>query len=259
MELAPDSVVFVFDPRLATDPTHDRLGIFFRRCEHELQRMHQPQLRRPQLPAAGERGDLAQVAGQHAGPGDVGQRCAEGFRDPLFDQPRPKTDAQVAGQDLADVFRLPRAQPVEQLAQRLRFLFDGALLVDPDEGLVHITQGCRLRVSVACEHLLDHVADIAVPHVGLAEHALVDAGDLADGLADDGVAEIQLPLVAVGEGTGGEIDGRQRQRLVVEPGEVLAEQPRLLQLAVGGADCLARSGERLHSANPTGSGLRAER
>ncbi len=140
VQLATDAVVFVLDPRLAADPAHDGRRILFRGGEHELQRVHQPQLCRPERSAPGPHRDLADVTRQHPRPGDFGQRRAEGLGDPLFDQAGAQPDAQIAGQDLADILRLARGQPVEQFAQRLGLLLDGALFVDPDEGLVDIAQ-----------------------------------------------------------------------------------------------------------------------
>jgi len=69
---------------------------------------------------------------------------------------------------------------------------------------------------VALEDFLDDVTDIAVAHVRLTKRLLIDLGDLADRAADHGVPEVQLPLVAVGERPGGEVNGRQRERLIVE-------------------------------------------
>ena len=46
----------------------------------------------------------------------------EALGDPLFDQADAQPDAQIARQDLADVLRLARGQPVEQFAQRLGLL-----------------------------------------------------------------------------------------------------------------------------------------
>ena len=140
VQLPPDAVVLVLHPCLTTHPTHDRRGVLFRGGEHELQRMHQAQLRRAERPPPGPQCDLADVAGEHAGPGDLRQRHTEPFGDPLFDQARPQPDAQIPGEDLADVLRFTRSQPVEQFVQRLGLLLDGALSVDPDEGLIHVAQ-----------------------------------------------------------------------------------------------------------------------
>ena len=107
-------------------------------------------------------------------------------------------------------------------------------------------------MRVTLEDLFDDVTDIAMPHVRLAERLLADLGELADGIADHRVAEVELPLIAIGERSGPEVDRRQRQRLVVQAGEVLAEQTRLLQLAAGRANRLARPGECLHGASLEG-------
>ncbi len=102
-------------------------------------------------------------------------------------------------------------------------------------------------MRVPLQHLFDDIADVAVAHVRLTQRFLVDPGQLANRVADDGVAEIQLALIAVGERSRREKHRCQRQHLIVEAGEILAEHPRLLQLAVGGANRLARPGEYLHS------------
>ena len=101
-------------------------------------------------------------------------------------------------------------------------------------------------MRVPFQEFLDDIADVAVAHVRLAQRFLTDAGQLADRVADDRVAEVQLALIAVGERSCREEDGRQRQGLIVEAGEVLAEQPRFLELAASGADRLARPGQCLH-------------
>ena len=77
------------------------------------------------------------------------------------------------------------------------------------------------------EDFLDDITDIAVAHVRLAQRVLVDPGQLTHRVADDGVAEIQLALIAVGERSCREKHRRQRQGLIVESGEILAEQPCL--------------------------------
>ena len=102
-------------------------------------------------------------------------------------------------------------------------------------------------MGVAFEDFFDDVTDIAMAHIRLTQRVLVDLRQLTDGVADYGVTQIQLPLVAVGERPSGEIDRRQRQGGVVEAGEIFAEQPGLLQLAAGRANRLARAGERLHA------------
>ena len=89
-------------------------------------------------------------------------------------------------------------------------------------------------------------------HVRLTKRFFIHLGELADCVADDGVPQVQFPLVAVGERPGREEDGRQRQGLLVEAGEVLTKQPRLLQLAVGRANRFARPGECLHGASLKG-------
>src|SRR4029077_17868616 len=101
-------------------------------------------------------------------------------------------------------------------------------------------------MGVSFEDFLDDIADIAMAHVRLAQRVPVDPRQLANRVADDRVAEIQLALVAIGEWSCREKYGRQRQGLIIEAGEVLAEQPCLLQLAAGGADRLARPGQCLH-------------
>src|SRR5437879_6105628 len=101
-------------------------------------------------------------------------------------------------------------------------------------------------MGMAFEDFLDDVADVTVAHVRLAEGFLADPGQLAHRVADDGVSEIQLALIPVGEGPRREKDRRQGQRLIVEAGEVFAEHRRLFQLAAGGADRLARPGQCLH-------------
>src|SRR5467141_4900986 len=111
---------------------------------------------------------------------------------------------------------------------------------------MHVAQRRRLRMRVSLQHFLDHIADVAVAHVRLTQRVLVDARQLAHRVADDRVAQIQLALIAVGERSCRKKHGGQRQGLIVEAGEVLAEQPRLLQLAAGGADRLARPGQCLH-------------
>src|ERR1700730_6950037 len=107
-------------------------------------------------------------------------------------------------------------------------------------------------MRVALEDFLDDVTHIAVPHVRGTERLLINLGQLADGIADHGVAEVQFPLVAIGEWSSREVDGRQREGLIVEAGEVLTKQPRLLQLAAGRANRFARPGESLHAGSLEG-------
>ena len=99
---------------------------------------------------------------------------------------------------------------------------------------------------MAFEDFFDDVTDIAMAHIRLTQRVLVDLRQLTDGVADYGVTQIQLPLVAVGERPSGEIDRRQRQGGVVEAGEVLAQHPGFLEFAAGRADRLAGQGQRLH-------------
>src|SRR5438094_9657712 len=94
-----------------------------------------------------------------------------------------------------------------------------------------------MRVSL--ENFLDDIADIAVSHVGFTERLLVDLRQVANGVADHGVTQVQLSLIAVGERPGRKVHRREREGLVIERGEVLAEQARLFQLAGGGTDRLA--------------------
>src|SRR5207244_11487548 len=92
-------------------------------------------------------------------------------------------------------------------------------------------------------------------HVRLTQRSFIHLGELADRVADDGVPQVEFALVAVGERAGGEVHGRQRQGLLVEAGEVLTKQPRLLQLAAGRANRFARPGECLHGASLEGLAL----
>ena len=117
---------------------------------------------------------------------------------------------------------------------------------------MHLRQRCRLRMRVALEDFFDDVTDVTVAHVRLTQRLLVHLGELTDRVADHGVPQVQFPLVAVRERPGREVDGRQRQGLLVEAGEVVTKQPRLLQLAAGRANRFARPGECLHAASLEG-------
>ena len=78
-------------------------------------------------------------------------------------------------------------------------------------------------MRVALEDFLDDIADIAVSHVGLTQRLLVDLRQIADSVADDGIAKVQFSLVAVGERSGRKVHGREWQCVVVECGEVFTE------------------------------------
>src|SRR5207244_1214872 len=175
-----------------------------------------------------------------------GQRRAERPGDPFFHKPGPKADTKVAREDLADVFRFTRRQSVEQLAQRLGLLLDGPLLIGPDEDRVYGAQRSRAGIRVSLENFLDDIADIAVSHVGFTQRLLVDLRQVANGVADHGVTQVQLSLIAVGERPGRKVHRREREGLVIERGEIFAQQARLFQLAGGGADRLTRASKCLH-------------
>jgi hypothetical protein len=93
------------------------------------------------------------------------------------------------------------------------------------------------------EYFLDHITHVAVPHVRLAQDVIVDLRQGANGGADHSVAEIQLSLIAIGKGSGREIDRRQGKIGVVEAAEVRAEDARLLQLAAGATNRFRGSGK----------------
>ena len=99
---------------------------------------------------------------------------------------------------------------------------------------------------MALQNLFDHVAHVAVAHVGLAERVVVDLCQLTDRGPDHRITEIEPALVAVGKRPRREVNGREWQGGIVERGEVLTEQPRLLQLAAGGANRFRRLRPCLH-------------
>ena len=77
-------------------------GVLGRRGEHELERMEQGQLGVVQAVVAGQLGEPADVAGQHAGPLHVVERAVEGLGDGRLDEALAQADPQLAAEDLDD-------------------------------------------------------------------------------------------------------------------------------------------------------------
>ena len=55
---------------------------------------------------------------------------------------------------------------------------------------MHVPERRGVGMRVALEDFLDDIADIAVSHVGLTQRLLVDLRQIADGVADDGIAKV---------------------------------------------------------------------
>ena len=77
-------------------------GVLGRRGEHELERVEQRQLGVAELVVAGQLGQPADVAGQHAGPLDVVERAVERLGDRGLDEALAQPDAQLAAEHLDD-------------------------------------------------------------------------------------------------------------------------------------------------------------
>ena len=114
VELGADAVVLVLDPDLRPEPGDDLGGVLGRRGEHELERVEQGQGRVAERVVAGEAGQPADVADEHARPLDVVERAVEGLGDGRLHEPLAQADPQVAAEHLDDVLGRQRVGPLEQ-------------------------------------------------------------------------------------------------------------------------------------------------
>ena len=103
----------------------------------------------------------------------------------------------------------------------------------------------RRRDRILRQHFERRVAAVAVPEIKLAQPGRRDATYGAQGVADQSPAELQHLVLTRWKRMAGEPGCHPGERFLFEPGKILGEQTRLLQLAAHGADGGAGFGEFL--------------
>ena len=236
------------------------VGVLGRRREHELERMEQRELGVVQAAVAGQLGEAADVAGQHAGPLHGVERAIEGLGDGRLDQPLAQADAQLAAEDLDD---RPWPWPDRERASRSR---RSAALAAGPRGLLdrrerggHLRQRRRglrrRRMAGRQEHVLHGPAEVRVAVVGRAKVLARDRRHLTDGRHDRGPAQARRPLVGLGERPAREEDGRDRQLVGREAAQVIGQEGGLLGRPGGRRHALGQVAPAAHG----GDGIRFRR
>ena len=115
MELAANAVVFVFDIERAGKGGEDLVLRVSRSCEHEFHRPEESESNFVELASFGEHGRLADVSENHICAPDRINRAIEGASDRFLDSVFLEPDAEVACNDLDDVFRFGGSQGAEEI------------------------------------------------------------------------------------------------------------------------------------------------
>ena len=120
VELGPDAVVLVLDPDLRAEPSQDLGRVLRRGGEHELERMEERELGVIELVVAGQLGEPADVAGQHARPFHGIERTVEGFGDRRLDEALAKADPELPAEHLDDALGRGGIASGEELREQSR-------------------------------------------------------------------------------------------------------------------------------------------
>ena len=221
--------------------------------------MEQRELRVAELVVARERGQPADVAGQHAGPLDVLDRAVERLGDRGLYQALAQPDAQLATEHLDDGLRRERVGAHEELVQQLRLGGRPRGGLDRRERGGHLGER-RAHLGWRCmtgpgEHVLDRQAQVGVAVVRLGQVLAGGAGERADRRHDRRPAEPGGPLVGFREGPPGQEDGRDRQLLGAQAAQVVGQEGGLL----GGPGRCRHALGQLAPAAHGGDGIRFRR
>ncbi len=242
VDLGPDPVVLVLRPDLGSQAANDLRRVLGRRGEHEPQGVEEPQPCLRQTVVAGEEGGLAEVAGEHHGPGDVRRRTPEGQGDRGLHEPLAQPDPQLAAQDLHEVGGAERIAAAEELLEDGRLGGRAPRGLDGGEGGGDLGDGRPagiVRLARRRRHdVPDRAAQVRVAIVGRPEVGSGDPGDAGHQVRERRPAEAERAGVRLGERPPGEEDDGRAQRRGVDRGEVLGEEACLLRGPRRGSDPL---------------------
>ena len=122
VRLGANAIVLIFQKRSAWDRLEDFARRLNRSCQHTSDRVEQAQLSFVERATSRKPQGLADITEEHVRTLNAVNRRAESLGDRFFDQVLFQADAEIAGDDLDDVFRFQRIGATKQLFHHGTFL-----------------------------------------------------------------------------------------------------------------------------------------
>ena len=162
VQLAPDSVIFVFNPDILPESRHGLRCVGDRRREHGAQRHEPARCRVVETSGTSETRCLTEIAGEHH---RAAHRCglrAERHRDRLLNQAFAQPDAQLGSDQLGDVSSFIRARPADERTEQIGALARDSRARDLGKCRVEVTDRDRrcLAAFEAGEQVAGHIARV---------------------------------------------------------------------------------------------------